>query len=142
MTGIQKLLTRGSFASHNWLLHSVCLSWAISVRVMMDYMAWKTPLGIKFSRNKSTTYHFLLMNKTLIVTRGSQEAHRGPHCSHKQQFEGIDPVLKFHWFHLELPKSPAPVNKRYTQTEFITGALMLQHRSCHNSRRLLQPKSK
>lgn len=32
MTGIQKLLTQGAFASHNWLLHSVCLSRAISVR--------------------------------------------------------------------------------------------------------------
>lgn len=32
MTGIQKLLTQGAFASHNWLLHSVCLSLAISVR--------------------------------------------------------------------------------------------------------------
>lgn len=25
MTGIQKLLTQGDFAPHNWLLHSVCL---------------------------------------------------------------------------------------------------------------------
>lgn len=59
MTGIQKLLTQGAFDSHNWLLHSVCLSRAISARPVMYYIAWKTPSSVLLCGNKSRTYNFL-----------------------------------------------------------------------------------
>lgn len=61
MTGIQKFLTQGDLAPHNWLLHSVN-----HCRVMTHYSAWKTSLSI-LCRGDSITHHFLLVNKTALL---------------------------------------------------------------------------
>lgn len=61
------------FDSHNWLLHSVCLSRAISVRSLMYYIAWKTPSSVLLCGNKSRAYNFLLMEEQAAA--GTEDNH-------------------------------------------------------------------
>lgn len=72
-------------------------------RVMMYYIAWKTSLNM-LCRSDSITYHFPLMNKTVLL--------RGVITEYTECFLPLLPccltgTLKFGWFQLE-PQTLAP----------------------------------
>ncbi len=79
-------------------------------RVMMYYIAWKTSLNM-LCRSNSITYHFLLMNRTVLLRGVVRESTLSAFFLYQiiaamlsNQDKETDPVLNFVWFQLEPPK--------------------------------------
>lgn len=81
-------------------------------RVMMYYIAWKTSLST-LCRSDSVTYHFLLMNKTVllrVVVTEYTECFLSPPNNNSaamlsNQNRETDPALNFVWFQLSPQRS-------------------------------------